>query len=113
MKYGFYFLLVTMVLSFFVSILTNYFSKRRSNIKKDVAKFSKQLLLKQPSIHNAMIINQSSSSKNGPVRPAGELYSDGLITEIGAKHSNSTLPENVLINIRDSVSKPLEDQNGQ
>ncbi len=113
MKYGFYILLGTMIISFLVSIITNCFSKTCSNVKKDAVKFSSPLFFGQLSIHNAMIINRSSSSKNGPVRPEGELYSDGLMREIGTTRSNSTFPENVLINIRDSVSNSLEDQNVQ
>ena len=112
MKYGFYFLLATMVLSVLVGILTNCFSKSPSAVKKDSIKFSNLPLLKTPSICNAMEINQTISSKNGPVRPEGESYSDGLISEIGITRKH-TSPENLLINIRDQVSKPMVNQDGR
>lgn len=107
MKYGFYFLLGTMIVSFLGSILTNCFSKIHSNAQKGIAQFSTPLL-SDASIHNAMIINQSSPSESCPARPIGESYSDGIIEEVKNQHSNLMLPENTLVNIRDMVSQSLE-----
>lgn len=112
MKYGFYVLLATMVASYLVSILTNWLSKSHSDIEKGPVFFSKWPLLKAPSIYNAMEINQTSSNPNGPVRPVDQSYSDGLISEIKIMR-NPVSPENLLINIRDQVSKPMGASNDQ
>lgn len=112
MKFGFYILLGTIVISFIISIVINCFSKSHVDIRRGPAEFYIPPLLRTPSISNAMAINHTTSNKNGPVRPEGELYSDGLISEISISR-NLHSPENLLINIRDQMSKTSEDSNVQ
>ena len=103
MMYAIILIFVALILSIIASILINRSPTLSSCPGYLHDEFATHKLLRDWSIENATLVNHSQSQPSRPVRPQGETFFDGLVSEVSKDYNIMSLARRI-INIRSTVS---------